>query len=209
MNRSNLKAFTTAIANAGLSRKAALQYEVAVTFAVHLDSKGAKRLTRAVMCEIYAECGYKSSAPNDRDWREINRRITAGIALFDFMSQGESIADWVEGKARMEIVNAIVARLEPLDLRSTNQILEICDKVRTRAPKLPTPEPAGTHHIDLEHLKIVIPPAATRAELISAAIEMMRLAEERAKVEVQEAAVAAHETNGHTETVDEDETVDA
>lgn len=203
MNRSNHKAFATAINNAGMNRKAALNIEVAVCFAVHVDSKQAKRLTRAVMCEIYAECGYKSSAPGDRDWREINRRITAGLALFDFIG-ADDVHAWIENKTRMDIVNAIVTKLEPLDLRSTNQILEICDKVRTRAPRGEKPEPEGTHRIELEHLKIVIPPTATRAELISAAIEMMRLAEERAQVEVQEAA-AATPTNGHTEPVDEEE----
>lgn len=200
MNRSNHKAFATAINNAGLSRKTALQLEVAVTFAVHLDSKQAKRLTRAVMCEIYAECGYKSSAPGDRDWREINRRITAGIALFDFLG-ADDIAAWVEGKARMEIVNAIVAKLEPLDLRSTNQILEICDKVKPRQ-RAPRAEPEGTHKIESEHLHIVIPPNVTRAELVSAAIEMMRLAEQM--VVAQEAEQAAA-TNGHHETVEEEE----
>lgn len=205
MNRSNLKAFTTAIANAGLSRKAALQYEVAVTFAVHLDSKQAKRLTRAVMCEIFAECGYKSSAPGERDWREVNRRITAGLALFDFMGS-DDIASWVEGKARMDIINAIVTKLEPLDLRSTNQILEICDKVKPRQ-RAPRTEPEGTHRIESEHLRIVIPPNVTRAELVSAAIEMMRLAEQM--VVAQEAEHAA--TNGHSqhETADEEEAAHA
>src|ERR1700739_4713319 len=105
MNRSNLKAFSTAISNAALSRKTALQYEVAVTFAVHLDCKQAKRLSRAMMCEIYNDVGYKCAASGELDWKSINRRITAALALFDFMGAAE-IASWIDGKSRMEIVNA-------------------------------------------------------------------------------------------------------
>lgn len=175
MNKSNLKAFTAALANAGLSRKSALKCEIAVIFAVHLDSKQAMRLTRAVMCEMFSTCGYQSRQPGDTDWREINRRITAGIALFDFMGL-EEVLSWVEGLTRGDIINAIADKIEPLNLRSTNQILEICEKVPTRKTKARAEQP-GTHRIDLKHLHIVIPPSVTREELTKAAFEMLRLAE--------------------------------
>lgn len=205
MNRSNLKAFSTAISNAALSRKTALQYEVAVTFAVHLDCKQAKRLTRAMMCEIYHDVGYKCAVPGELDWKSINRRITAALALFDFMGAAE-IASWIDGKSRMEIVNAIIVKLEPLKLKSTNEILACCDKVG-KAARGPRQEPEGTRKIELEHLHIVIPPNVTRGELVSAAIEMMRLAEQMVAQETEDAATPNGQS--HNEVVEKDEAVHA
>lgn len=206
MNRSNLKAFTTALSNAALSRKTAIQYEVAVCFAVHLDSKQAKRVTRALMCEIFAEVGYKSSAPGDLDWKSVNRRITAAFALFEFMGADE-ITKWVDGKSRMEIVNAIVAKLEPLKIKSTNEILEICGKVNrqpARSERREKPEPEGTRHVVTRNLDIVIPPTATRADLIEASLSLMRMAEQMMSDTLAEQGFKEGE-DGHIEALTEDE----
>jgi hypothetical protein len=212
MNRSNLKAFTTALANAALSRKTALQYEVAVTFAVHLDSKEAKRLSRAVMCEIFAEVGYKCSEPTDIDWKSVNRRITAAFELYKFMTHDDpqAVAKWTEGKSRMEIVNAIVTKLEPLKLNSTNQILEICGKVgrQARRERGPRAEPEGTRHVTTRNLDIVIPPSATRADLIEASLSLMRMAEQMANESLAEQGFRLNE-DGHVEAIVEDEQKEA
>jgi len=206
MNRSNLKAFTTALSNAALSRKTALQYEVAVTFAVHLDSKQAKRVSRAVMCEIFAEVGYKSSQPGDLDWKSVNRRITAAFALFEFLGP-EEVEKWVEGKSRMEIINAIVAKLEPLKIKSTNEILEICGKVgkQARRERGERPEPEGTRHVKTRNLDIVIPPTATRADLIEASLSLMRMAEQMMADTLAEQGLKVDD-EGHIEELSEDET---
>lgn len=206
MNRSNLKAFTTALANAALSRKTALQYEVAVTFAVHLDAKQAKRVTRELMCDIFTEVGYKASAPGELDWKSVNRRITAAFALFEFMG-GDEIAKWVEGKSRMEVINAIVAKLEPLKIKSTNEILEICGKVNrqpARSERRERPEPEGTRHVKTANLDIVIPPSATRADLIEASLSLMRMAEQMMKESLAQQGFQQGE-DGHLEALDEDE----
>lgn len=192
MNRSNLKVFSQAIVNASLSRKTALQLEIAVAFAVHLDCNQAKRLTRAALCEIYSGAGYKASNPGDLDWRAINRRITASFALFEFLGS-EDVAQWALGKAKMELINALVAKIEPLQLKTTNEILEICGKVGIRTPKGARPEPAGTQHIDTDHIHIVIPPSATRAEMIDAALHLMKLAEQAAAAEIAEQEQVRHE----------------
>lgn len=191
MNRTNLKAFSTAIAGALVSRKSALQVEVAVCFAVHLDCNQAKRLSRAMLCEIYANAGVHCGSPGDLDWKSTNRRITAALALFDFFGAAE-ITNWIEGKQRKELIDAIVAKLEPLKIKSTNEILAVCDKItpRQRGERV---EPQGTHHIDTEHLKIVIPPGVTRAELLEAALAMMKIAEQMAADQLADEAATAAE----------------
>jgi hypothetical protein len=174
MNRANLKAFSQEIKNAGLHHETAFRIELAVGFAVHLESHNG-RVTRAVMCEIYANAGYKSTKPGDRDWRKINRHITATLALFDFIGS-EDVVKWAEGKTKKDLVDAIVKALEPFKVRSVNEILEICGKLGVRA-RTPQQEPAGTHHVETKHVKVTIPPTATRTELMELALAIMKLAE--------------------------------
>ena len=203
MNRTNLKALSTAIASALVSRKSALQLEVAVCFAVHMDCNQSRRLSRAMLCEIYTGAGVQCSAPGELEWKSTNRRITAGLAMFDFIGAPE-VLNWIDGRQRKELLDAIVAKLEPLKLGSVEQILQICDKSRTRRPNGARAEPAGTHHIDTAHLKIVIPPGTPRAELREAGIAMMQLAER-----LPEAAPAVADDKRETDAATQDEAVEA
>lgn len=180
MNRTNLKMFSTAIANAALSRKTALNLECAVAFAVHLDSNQNKRLSREALCEVFASAGYKCAKPGEIDWKSINRRITAALALFDFIS-AEEVTDWINGKQKTAMLDAIVTKLEPMKLRSTNEILEICGKTGPAAQqrRLRQP-PEGTQQFETAHIKFSIPPTATRQEVLEIAISLMKLAEQMA-----------------------------
>lgn len=189
MNRTNMKAFSSAIANAALSRRSALQLELAVGFAVHIECGQAKRLTRALLCEIYSGAGYKANAPGDLDWKSINRRITAALALFDFLGAAD-IAKWIEGKTKTDLLNAIVVKLEPMKLKSINEVLEVCGKVGARAPRTERPEPEGTHHVDTENIHVTVPPEATADELMEVAMAIMDLAKQAAATAVTLAAAA-------------------
>jgi hypothetical protein len=176
MNRANLKAFSQEIKNAGLHRETAFRIELAVGFAVHMDSHNA-RLSRAVLCEIYAMSGYKSSKPGDLDWRKVNRHITAALALYDFLG-AEEIAGWATdaGKSRKDLVEALVKKLEPYKVKTVNEVLDICGKISNRA-RGPRMDPIGTHRVDTKHVHVTIPPTATRTELMELALAIMKLAE--------------------------------
>src|ERR1700756_5849424 len=94
MNKTILKAYTAAIVEAAMSRQAALEIELAVGFAVVLDcGPKAKRLARETLLTIYNGAGSKCSVPGDLDWKAINRRISASIALFDFVG-ADTAREW-------------------------------------------------------------------------------------------------------------------
>lgn len=194
MNKAQMKVFSSAIANAALSRKTALQLELAVGFAVHLECGQAKRLTRATLCEVYSAAGYKAHKPGDMDWKAINRRITAALALFDFVG-AEDVVKWTEGKRRMELIEAIVEKLAGYKIKSVNEVLEICGKIGPKAPRGERPEPEGTRHIDTRHIHVSVPPNATASELMEVALAMMDLAKQ---------AAAAQLSGGIRETETED-----
>lgn len=179
MNRTNLKVCRNAINRALLDHASGLRLELAVSFAVILDSGKARRLARAVLCECYATAGLLCSEPGQRDWRNVNRRIGAALALFDFLGP-EEVAKWAEGKQRTELLDALAAQIATLKLRTVSEILEVCGKIKPRARSAtgPRPEPPGTQHVNTTHVHIVVPPAATRGELMEAALALMRLAEQ-------------------------------
>lgn len=175
MNRSNIKAYVTALNSAVLNRRTALQTELAVGFAVILESGPSRRLARAQIIEVYAGAGYKCREPSDLDYKTINRRISASFALFDFMGE-KDIREWTKDLSRGPLISAIVEKLVPLKLTTINEVLQICL----------TEKPAGAStrgrrpgiHIDTQHLHLVVPPTTTREELLEAAAKLMHLANE-------------------------------
>lgn len=193
MNRTNMKAFSSAIATAALSRRSALQLELAVGFAVHIECGQARRLSRALLCEIYSGAGYKASAPGDLDWKSINRRITAALELFTFLGPQE-VLGWIEGKTKnADVLQAIVAKLEPMKLKSINEVLDVCGKIGARGPRGERPEPEGTHHVDTENIHVTVPPQASADELMEVAMAIMELAKAAAATAVTIAAASAPE----------------
>lgn len=174
MNRSNLKAYVTAIQNAALSRKAALQCELAVGFAVMLEVGPSKRLARAQLCEIYATAGYKCSEPTDIDWKSINRRISGSLALWDFIGE-EDVAKWAADHTKINLINAIVEKLAPLKLGTINEVLLICNKVKPQQTRGRKPGIA----IDTQHIHFSVPQSATAEELLQIAAKLMAMAQEK------------------------------
>lgn len=173
MNRSNLKAYVSAIHNAALSRKAALQCELAVGFAVMLEAGPNRRLVRAQLCEIYASAGYKCREPGDIDWQSINRRIGASIMLFEFITEKE-VREWAGDLTRSALVDAIVKKLEPLKLGTCNEVIQIC---KTSKEDKPTYTRKPGVRIETTHLHFNIPVTATAEELLEAASKLMQMAQ--------------------------------
>lgn len=174
MNRSNVKAYVTAISGAALNRRTALQTELAVGFAVILEAGASRRLARAQLCEIYASAGYKCREPADLDWKTINRRISAAFALYDFLGESD-IKGWAGDLSKGPLIRAFVERLTPLKLTTINEVIQVCasakgeSKQRGRRPGI---------HIDTQHLHLVVPPGTSREELLETAAKLMQLAQE-------------------------------
>jgi hypothetical protein len=188
MNKSHLKAYSTAINEAALSRTKALEIELAVGFAVIIECDNAKRLARETLLTIYAQAGSKCSKPGDLDWKAINRRISAAVALFDFIGM-EDLNTWKgELTKPSDVVEAFRPHISALKLKSVNEVLLACDKIR--APRKPS-EPHGTK-LSTKHLHITVPKNATSDELLAMASQLMAMANSMTPttVEVQETAEA-------------------
>jgi hypothetical protein len=171
MNKTHLRAYKNAIVEAALSRSVALEIELAVGFAVILECDGLKRLARETLLAIYADAGSQCTRPGDVDWKAINRRISAAIALYEFIGQAD-IAKWGEGTKLRDQVEAFRPHIAALKLKSVNEVLLACDKIR--APRK-APEPRGVR-IETKHVHLSIPPNATADELMDIAGKLMDMA---------------------------------
>jgi hypothetical protein len=171
MNKTHLKAYSNAIIEAALSRSAALEIELAVGFAVILECDNMKRLARETLLTVYGAAGSKCAKPGDLDWKAINRRISAAVALFDFIGM-DDIAAWGEGKSKRELVDAFRPHIGALKLKSVNEVLLACDKIR---PPRKAPETSGVR-LATAHLHIAIPKDVDRNELIELATKLMAMA---------------------------------
>ena len=171
MNKTHLKAYSNAIVEAALSRSTALEIELAVGFAAILECDNMKRLARETLLTIYGAAGSKCAKPGDMDWKSINRRISAASALFDFVGT-DDINEWAQGLTKRELVDAFRPHIKALKLNSVNEVLLACDKIRP--PRKVTPG----RKIGTQHLHLVIPPSATREELIELATQLMTMAHE-------------------------------
>lgn len=172
MNKQLMKAYVNAINHALVSRREALQMELAVSFAVLLETKSNKRLSREIMIDVYSQSGYQCGQPGTRDWLMINRHIRASFALFDFIGEPE-VVQWAGDLTKAQLLDAIVRRLEPLKLGTVNEVLTICEKVK--------PQRAAHHvegiRVETEHIHFTIPASATRMELMELAAKIMAMAQ--------------------------------
>lgn len=169
MNKTQLRAYTKALAESVSHRAVALEIELAVGLAVMHECAPSKRLGRETLLTIYNGAGWNCSGPGTLDWRAVNRRITASIALYDFCeSDVTTLAESTKGS---ELVDALRPMIKALKVKSINEVLLATDRVRP--PKKPT-EPHGTR-IDAGHIHIVIPDNATRQDLLDLATKLMTI----------------------------------
>jgi 2-keto-4-pentenoate hydratase len=199
MNKTTIKAYAQIIHAAAMNRRAALQTELAVGFAVLLDSYPSKRLARAQLQKIYDDAGCKCSGPHDVNWKSINRRIAASSALFDFMGADE-VRGWAGDLQKAPLIDAIVKKLEPLKLNTVNEVLIVCKGQKTVGGESGGAGRKPGLRIETSHLKFSIPPATTPEELLEVAGKLMSMAQELVNARQEEAATAAAEmaaTNGN------------
>jgi hypothetical protein len=165
MNKTTIKAYAQIIHAAAMNRRAALQTELAVGFAVLLDSYPSKRLARAQLQKIYDDAGCKCATPSDVNWKSINRRIAASSALFDFMGHHE-VREWAGDLTKGPLIEALVKRIEPLKLNTVNEVLIVCKGAKAGNGEGSTVGRKPGQRVETAHLKFSVPPATTPEELL-------------------------------------------
>ena len=186
MNKSHIRTYTKAMNEAAQFNRNGLEIELSIGCAVMLECGNARRLARETLLTIYNNAGYQCTQPGTLDWRKVNRHVTASIALFDFIGAND-VQNCVEGKPVTEWVEAIRPMIAALKVKSVNEVLLACDKVR--APKKPAAQHEG-QRVDVGHLHLIIPHNATKDDLIAMATKLMQMAMQDAPVEQPEALEA-------------------
>lgn len=168
MNKTHIRAYTKALVESAMNRQIALEIELAVGFAVMIECDNARRLARETMLTIYNAAGWKCDKPGAIDWRAVNRRISAAIALHDFIGV-EDLEKWAGESTARDMVEAFRPHIAALKLKSVNEVLLACDKLR------PAKKSEGVK-INAGHLHLTIPANTTREDLISMATKLMQMA---------------------------------
>jgi hypothetical protein len=187
MNKTQIRAYTKALVESAAHRAIALEIELAVGLAVMHECAPSKRLGRETLLTIYHAAGWQCEKPGTIDWRAVNRRITASIALYDFMP--DDVAQLAESSKGVDLVDALRPMIKALKVKSINEVLLATDRVRP--PKKSPGQHVEGQRIDVGHLHLVVPPSATRDELIALATQLMTMAASDAFVKP---AVAAPES---------------
>ena len=172
MNKTHSRAYSKALAEARDHRSVALEIELAVGMAVMYECQPSKRLGRETLITIYHATGWQCDKPGAIDWRAVNRRITAVVALFDHLMASGDLPQMLEGVKPVESVQVLRPLVGALKLKSINEVLLATDK--QRAPK--KPGHVEGMRIDAGHIHVVIPKNATREDLLELATKLMTMA---------------------------------
>jgi hypothetical protein len=121
---------SNAISNAALSRRAALQIELAVGL-VHFDqeTEGTASAGKARLKEVYQAAGYDCMSKADRDYKTVNRRLNACAALYDKFGSS-LVAGWSAGFAgdTEALLAYVVTELQPYGLETMDDVLHYVGK---------------------------------------------------------------------------------
>lgn len=168
-----------AIANAALSRRAALQMEMCVSL-LHFtqETDGADTTGKANLKAIYNAAGYDCLAKVDRDYKTVNRRINAMAKLFDKL--GSSLVNgWIADKGDTEAtLNYIATELDTYAFYTLDDVheyvgVETSTKRQAKQTSGPvtvtTPEPSESE--EEEQAEEAAAPAAFDAVAILASVK--------------------------------------
>jgi hypothetical protein len=114
--------YINVISSAALSRRYALMQELAVGLAVHAETGIPTRESKQALYKIYAAAGYDCEDQYGVDYKSTNRRINAGAFLFNKLGASR-IEEWIAGHVEMQLIAAIAAELEKLEIKSVNDVL--------------------------------------------------------------------------------------
>lgn len=131
-----------AIANAALSRRAALQMELAVSL-VHFTQEigGTDTTGKANLKAVYNSAGYLCMTKQDRDYKTVNRRLNAMAKAFDKI--GSSVVHgWMEGKTDTQVIlDSVQGELLAFGFDTLDDVLDYVGVETNRSR--PARQPAG------------------------------------------------------------------
>lgn len=134
---------TNAIAGAALSRRAALQMEVAVSLVHFTQENGGTDTTgKSNLKAVYHGAGYLCLAKADRDYKTVNRRLNAMAKLFDKI--GSSVVHgWIEGLTdTQKLLDKVQQEMVPFGFDVMDDILSYVDVNTSRTSRAPR-QPSG------------------------------------------------------------------
>lgn len=142
---------TNALMNAALSRRAALQVELAVGM-IHFDNEdnGTEAEGKARLKEVYNNAGYQCMTKKDPDYITVNRRLNACAGLYDKFGSS-LVAGWVqsgmakaqdqkEAQATQTLMAHVLEELAAYNLYTMDDVLHYVgkDSSKSRAPRQPS-----------------------------------------------------------------------
>lgn len=225
----SIKTCVDALAGAMLSRRSALQAELAVGLIVFASEGEPNRQAKQTLNEIYGSAGYQCLSATGIDYKTVNRRINVTASLFDVIGLA-TVASWIDHRAELQAISAVIANLEPLQFFTISDVRSFVgtpagdgkrqDERKQAAPQYQMPEapggaatPAagpfrrraedilaeGTVQIHTPTLHLRIPPDAKPSELIEVAMRILALAREKGGVNHIDAITDAAKSNTKTE----------
>lgn len=119
--------FISAITNATMSYKYALQLELATGLVLFAEAGEANRDSKRALQQVYISAGYDCADQYKQDYKTIRRRIDASATLFDWM-EIDTILKLIDNRAEMNAIMAVVQHLEQYNLKGINSVLALCGK---------------------------------------------------------------------------------
>ncbi len=210
MSKLSIEVCVKALNAAALNRKQAFQVEMAVGLAIFHINKGTTKDARAMLTQAYSAAGYQCVKVADIDYKTINRRVNTSADLYNTL-KGEKVARWAGRHGDESLIDTLVSGLQPYELYGVRDVERFCEPPAPRQAKRgeivvkpatdivagpPTGQAnvlqmfrraaaevaKGATHIETEHLAMMVPDAATGAELMEMAHRLLSLAEQRMKV---------------------------
>lgn len=189
------------LTQAGISRRLALQNELAVGLGIFFESGKVNKESKGMLQMAYARSGYDCAEHTGKDYKTVMRRLGATALLFDKIGF-ETLRLWIGHSVEIRMVYAIVDGLKPSMLNSIDDVLTYVGKPRVKAVEaegaegeaeaetgtdpVPVPEseldehPEGArkpaYKVDTKHMHLDIPVEATAAELMELAQKILKLA---------------------------------
>jgi hypothetical protein len=130
----------SAISNAVVSYKYALQIEMATGLCLFAEYDGISRDSKQKLQEIYVAAGYDAKDQFKAEYKTVRRRIDAAAELFNWIGE-DKIAELIENRAEMAAINALVQYLEQYNLRGINSVFALVGKPVKQVRQAPVEMP--------------------------------------------------------------------
>ena len=196
MTTLSIETCVSALSNAALSRKLALQIEIAVSFGIFTVAGNSDREARQTLCDAYATAGYQCLTADDIDYKTVNRRVNATADLFNAISL-RTVRKWIGHNCEQSMLAAIVEGLRPYEIQSIADAQRYClpppaVNTDTSVPVAVKPHHSVLHigqkkvlglfqrgavNIQTSHLMLTVPNDTNKAELLDMVAKILSMVE--------------------------------